>query len=126
MRRGNEEVCVLEIVRPGMEDSESAKKQENTGIGPASVMMLVRGSRECGRSYCALAPCGRGQLDVAASDDGLGVCCRSNPSPIRVRGQTIVPSPARGEGTRGERRAFWPNEANDHFAICRPRESGDP
>jgi hypothetical protein len=26
---------VLEIVRPGMEDSESAKKQENTGIGPA-------------------------------------------------------------------------------------------
>src|SRR5215470_5692073 len=35
MRRGNEEVCVLEIVRPGMEDSESAEKQENTGIGPA-------------------------------------------------------------------------------------------
>src|SRR5262249_30496426 len=32
MRRGNEEVCVLEIVRPGMEDSESAEKQENTGI----------------------------------------------------------------------------------------------
>src|SRR5262249_23951009 len=36
IRRGNEEVCVLEIVRPGMEDSESEKKQENTGIGPAS------------------------------------------------------------------------------------------
>src|SRR6516165_2992498 len=40
MRRGNEEVCVCvcvcEIVRPGMEDSESAEKQENTGIGPAS------------------------------------------------------------------------------------------
>ena len=36
MRRGNEGVCVLEIVRPGMEDSESAKKQENTGSGPAS------------------------------------------------------------------------------------------
>ena len=34
MRRGNEEVCVLEIVRPGMEDSESVEKQENTGIGP--------------------------------------------------------------------------------------------
>jgi hypothetical protein len=29
-------VCVLEIVRPGMEDSASAEKQENTGIGPAS------------------------------------------------------------------------------------------
>src|SRR6516225_1075829 len=29
-------MCVLEIVRPGMEDSESAKKQENTGIGLAS------------------------------------------------------------------------------------------
>jgi len=27
---------VLEIVRPGMEDAESAKKQENTGIGLAS------------------------------------------------------------------------------------------
>src|SRR6516164_4965296 len=26
MRRGNEEVCVLEIVRPGMKDSESAEK----------------------------------------------------------------------------------------------------
>src|SRR6516165_3937027 len=29
-------MCVLEIVRPGMEDSESAKKQENTGIGSTS------------------------------------------------------------------------------------------
>ena len=28
-------VRVLEIARPGMEDSESAKKQENTGNGPA-------------------------------------------------------------------------------------------
>jgi hypothetical protein len=27
---------VLEMVRPGMEDSESGEKQENTGIGPAS------------------------------------------------------------------------------------------
>src|SRR5215471_19701876 len=35
MRRGNEEVCVLEIVRPGMEDSESAEKQENTGTASA-------------------------------------------------------------------------------------------
>src|SRR5262249_5998956 len=34
--RKREGVCVLEIVRPGMEDSESAEKQENTGIGPAS------------------------------------------------------------------------------------------
>jgi hypothetical protein len=93
MRRGNEEVCVLEIVRPGMEDSESAEKQENTGIGPASLMMLVRGSRECGRSYCALAHpnsgspefghfksrpksdesdfgCGRGQLSDATRESG--------------------------------------------------------
>jgi hypothetical protein len=28
-------VCVLEIARLGMDDSESAEKQENTGIGPA-------------------------------------------------------------------------------------------
>src|SRR5262245_5689605 len=46
-RRGKEEVCVLEIVRPGMEDSESAEKQENTGIGPASA---CRGKR--GRLWC--------------------------------------------------------------------------
>jgi len=37
---------VLEIVRPGMEDSESAKKQENTGIGPASA---CRGESAAGR-----------------------------------------------------------------------------
>src|SRR6516165_7290648 len=46
MRRGNEEVCVFEIVRPGMEDSESAEKQENTGIGPASA---CRGESAAGR-----------------------------------------------------------------------------
>src|SRR6516162_4650866 len=46
MRRGKEKVCVLEIVRPGMEDSESAKKQENTGIGPASA---CRGESAAGR-----------------------------------------------------------------------------
>src|SRR5262245_59271058 len=41
MRRGNEEVCVLEIVRPGIEESESAEKQENTGTGPASACLLI-------------------------------------------------------------------------------------
>src|SRR5215831_7142850 len=47
MRRGNEEVCVcvLEIVRPGMEESESAEKQENTGIGPASACRDRLGTR---------------------------------------------------------------------------------
>src|SRR5262245_20475911 len=47
MRRGKEEVCVcvLEIVRPGMEDSESAEKQENTGIGPASTCRVMRGQK---------------------------------------------------------------------------------
>jgi len=42
-RRGNEEVCVLEIVRPGMEDSESAEKQENTGTS-SSCAGLTRAS----------------------------------------------------------------------------------
>jgi hypothetical protein len=32
---------VFEIVRPGMEDSESAEKQENTGIGAASAGLLI-------------------------------------------------------------------------------------
>ena len=37
---------MFEIVRPGMEDSESAEKQENTGIGPASA---CRGESAAGR-----------------------------------------------------------------------------
>jgi len=37
---------LFEIVRPGMEDSESAEKQENTGIGPASA---CRGESAAGR-----------------------------------------------------------------------------
>jgi len=37
---------------------------------------------------------------------GEGCLFERNPSPIRVRGHTIVPSPARGEGTRGKPRAF--------------------
>jgi len=49
--------------------------------------------------------------------------CRENPSPIRSRGHTIVPSPARGEGTKGESRAFWRNEPNEPY-LGRPRESG--
>src|SRR5215472_10131611 len=51
MRRGNEEVCVFEIVRPGMEDSESAEKQENTGIGPTSA---CRGKSAFTRVFHAL------------------------------------------------------------------------
>src|SRR5262245_47091392 len=48
-RRGNEEVCVREIVRPGMEDSESVEKQENTGIGPVQggVMMAEAFNSSC-------------------------------------------------------------------------------
>ena len=36
---------MLEMVRPGMEDSESGEKQENTGIGPGSACCV--GRREC-------------------------------------------------------------------------------
>jgi len=53
MRRGNEEVCVLEIVRPGMEDSESAEKQENTGIGPASALNRAMSTEVVSSSSCA-------------------------------------------------------------------------
>src|SRR6266487_5028398 len=52
----------------------------------------VHPSRELDGRYCALSPCGRGLLAAASG----------NPSPIRDRGQTFVPSPARGEGTKGE------------------------
>ena len=40
-------MCVLKIVRPGMEESESAEKQENTGIGPASACAAKE------EGYCA-------------------------------------------------------------------------
>src|SRR5262245_1601223 len=64
MRRGNEEVCVLEIERPGMEDSESAKKQENTGIGPASA---CRGESAFTRVFHAL------WMEVVASSSCAGL-----------------------------------------------------
>jgi hypothetical protein len=40
---------------------------------------------------------------------GEGLPRGENPSPIRNRGRTIVPSPARGEGTGGNTawRTFW-------------------
>ena len=46
---------MLEMVRPGMEDSESGEKQENTGIEPASAcrgesaftQKRAAGTREC-------------------------------------------------------------------------------
>jgi hypothetical protein len=57
---------------------------------------------------------------------GEGCLLETNPSPIRVLGQTIVPSPARGEGTGGERRAFWRDEPKDHFAIRSSPRKRDP
>ncbi|MBV8244277.1 MAG: hypothetical protein JOY75_26160 [Hyphomicrobiales bacterium] len=44
---------MVEIVRPGMEDSESAEKQENTGIGPASACRGERGRLAKEEGYCA-------------------------------------------------------------------------
>ena|SRR6516162_7414201 len=64
MRRGNEEVCVLEIVRPAMEDSESAEKQENTGIGPGSA---CRGKSAFTRVFHAL------WMEVVASPSCAGL-----------------------------------------------------
>jgi hypothetical protein len=46
-------VCVLEIARPGMEDSESAEKQENTGIGPASAPNRAMSTEVVTSSSCA-------------------------------------------------------------------------
>ena len=44
---------MLEIVRPGMEDSESAEKQENTGIGPASALNRAMSTEVVSSSSCA-------------------------------------------------------------------------
>src|SRR5262249_39415804 len=51
---------------------------------------------------------------------GEGCLLERNPSPIRVRGHIIAPSPARGEGTRGKSHAFWRNEPNRHFGQTKP------
>jgi len=172
MRRGKEEVCVLEIVRPGMEESESAEKQENTGIGPASACRgesaftrvfhalcarptgaaaperlsalrppsiqgwrskganpgcrhaprerwgvcvaddVARGSRKCGRGYCALAPCGRGRLDVATCENGWGVLAeRETPHPFEFVGRPLCPLP---QGARAR------EASAAHFGEMRP------
>jgi hypothetical protein len=99
MRRGNAEVCVLEIVRPGMEESESAKKQENTGIGPASA---------CREQSDAIACPGRGAARASAKR------CTADPGPPRtgtVPGLQRTTSCCAAPGTR-ERDAFWRNEPN--------------
>jgi hypothetical protein len=44
---------LFEIVRPGMEDSESAEKQENTGIGPASAPNRAMSTEVVTSSSCA-------------------------------------------------------------------------
>ena len=54
---------MCEIVRPGMEDSESAEKQENTGIGPASA---CRGESAFTRVFHAL------WMEVVASPSCAG------------------------------------------------------
>src|SRR5262245_12033177 len=67
-------VCVLEIVRPGMEDSESAKKQENTGIGPAGACRgesaFTRHESAATQFSCATA--GRTKNQPAAVGNGHG------------------------------------------------------
>src|SRR5262249_54785803 len=50
-----------------------------------------------------------------------GYLFETNPSPIRNRGHTIEPSPAWGEGTRGDSGALWPSEANQHLGQTKPR-----
>src|SRR5215471_16817712 len=103
MRRGNEEVCVLEIVRPGMEDSESAEKQENTGT-----VCIV-----CPGCDAARAPAKR---------------CIADPGPPQtetVPGLQRTTSCCAAPGIR-ERGAFWRNEPNDHFAIRGRRAKDQP
>jgi hypothetical protein len=88
---------VLEIVRPGMEDSESAEKQENTGI-----VRIV-----CPGCDAARAPAKR---------------CIADPGPPQtetVPGLQRTTSCCAAPGTR-ERDAFWRNEPNGHFGETKP------
>jgi hypothetical protein len=83
-------------------------------------VLLMMPSDEAASAVAVIVPsplAGEGGSMLPRARMGEGCLLERNPSPIRVRGHTIVPSPARGEGTRGERRAFWRNEANGHFAI---------
>ena len=88
---------MLEIVRPGMEDSESAEKQENTGI-----VRIV-----CPGCDAARAPAKR---------------CIADPGPPQtetVPGLQRTTSCCAAPGTR-ERDAFWRNEPNGHFGETKP------
>src|SRR5262245_62059068 len=99
MRRGNEEVCVLEIVRPGMEDSESAKKQENTGIGPASAPNRAMSTEVVTSSSCAGLT--RASIFFARSLYEEGWIAGSSPA-MTARG--VVTAKA---GTHDLRRWLW-------------------
>src|SRR6266436_8263957 len=55
---------------------------------------------------------GEGSAVLPHAIMGEGFVCRNNPPhPFEFVGQPLRPLPQGGEGTRGERRAFWPNEA---------------
>jgi hypothetical protein len=100
-------VRVLEIVRPGMEDSESAKK---TG------KYRDRTSQRVPRQSDAIACPGRG-----AARNGVQRCT-ADPGPPQtgtVPGLQRTTSCCAAPGIR-ERGAFWRNEPNGHFGQTKP------
>src|ERR1051326_7754149 len=59
-------------------------------------LLLLR-YRSCGLRYCALSPCGRGQLGAFNGEGWVRGTANEEPSPIFAVDALRSPSPARGE-----------------------------
>jgi hypothetical protein len=67
-------------------------------------VLVEMSSEEAASAVVIIVPsplAGEGYSMLPRAMMGEGCLLATNPSPIRVRGRTIVPSPARGEGTKG-------------------------
>ena len=108
---------------PSIRVSEAKVKRPGRKTAPRErdgLFDIVRRSASAVAVIMPSPPAGEGDSMLPRAIMGEGSLLESNPSPIRVLGHTIVPSPARGEGTKGESCAFWRNEPNGHFGQTEP------
>ena len=80
---------------------------------------IVRRSASAVAVIVPSPPAGEGGSMLPRAMMGEGYLLETNPSPIRVRGRTIVPSPARGEGIKGAR------QPPAHFGQTKPSVSAN-
>jgi hypothetical protein len=94
---------------PSIRVSEATMQKpraQKCAAGTEECVLLMLSSEEAASAVAVIVPsplAGEGGSMSSRAMMGEGCLLETNPSPIRVLGQTIVPSPARGEGTGGER-----------------------